>query len=134
MTSRLPLLKELRDRVAKATGPSFALDIQIEVMVTPGAIHEWVGDCKIRVGDRRYNPPNYTASLDAAVTLVTGDDWYWRVGHDGEGADPSRFKAEFLPFPHRKVEATADTPELALCLARLNYEIATAEATGKAEG
>ncbi len=36
--------------------------------------------------------PAYTASLDAAMTLVP-DDAFWRVGHDGEGKDPSLFKA-----------------------------------------
>ncbi|MFA5901036.1 MAG: hypothetical protein WC829_18200 [Hyphomicrobium sp.] len=44
--------------------------------------------------------PCYTTNLRDATTLVPEDDadtpWFWRVGHDGEGPDPSRFKAELL--------------------------------------
>lgn len=38
---------------------------------------------------------DFTNSLDAAVR-PEGDDVFWRSGHDGEGPDPSLFKAEVL--------------------------------------
>lgn len=111
---RIEVLTALRDRLAKATGPDRELDAAVG------------GVTAFRSGSRSWqrNAPLYTASLAVAKVLVTGDDWYWRVGHDGEGPDPSAFKAEFLAFPAKKIEATADTPELALCLARIEYELA----------
>lgn len=39
--------------------------------------------------------PRYANSLDATVR-PEGDDVFWRSGHDGEGPDPSLFKAEVL--------------------------------------
>jgi hypothetical protein len=47
-------------------------------------------------------PPAYTTSLDAAVR-PEGDDVFWRSGHDGEGPDPSLFKAEVLLSDHARV-------------------------------
>lgn len=39
-----------------------------------------------------WDAPAYTASLDAALSLVPADA-FWKVGHDGEGPDPSVFSA-----------------------------------------
>lgn len=63
--------------------------------------------------------PAYTASIDAAMTLVDAE-WFWRIGHDGEGPDPSMFRADIggsVSFGF--VKATAATPALALCAASL---------------
>lgn len=130
MTNRAALLK-LRDRLKAATGPDVSIDNAIFATLRNATWYEeprgfrsgtlrWEDGSRVGVRD----VPAHTASLDAAVTLVDGEDRFWRVGHDGEGPDPSAFKAEFLAVPARKVEATADTPALALCLARVEYELA----------
>lgn len=67
----------------------------------------------------------YTASLDAAMTLVEVDE-YWRLGNDGEGPDPADFKATVTS--HDGVadmhfhDAVAATPALALCAAALRVK------------
>tara|TARA_R110002074_G_scaffold262994_1_gene435083 strand:+ start:5807 stop:6208 length:402 start_codon:yes stop_codon:yes gene_type:complete len=69
-----------------------------------------------------YEVPAYTASLDAAMKLVP-EDAFWRLGHDGEGGDPSLFLATvFVPRmerPNRPSDAVAITPTLALVAASL---------------
>lgn len=50
------------------------------------------------LGNERIIPsriPAYTASLDAAMSLVP-DEAFWRLGHDGDGADPAEFKADII--------------------------------------
>ena len=68
----------------------------------------------------RYEPPAYTASLDAAMTLIDAE-CFWRLGHDGEGPDPSLFEARvFDPMQmDRPALSTAATPPLALTAATL---------------
>lgn len=71
--------------------------------------------------------PDYTASLDAAVTLVPGsDDVFWRLGHDGEGPDPSVFRAEILVCSANIPGSVArsGTSALALCAAALKARAA----------
>jgi hypothetical protein len=71
--------------------------------------------------------PRYTSSIDAAMTLVPEGDpafsaTFWRLGNDGEGADPAEFKAEILlcsMLTSKRLSATASTPALALCAAAL---------------
>ncbi len=67
--------------------------------------------------------PVYTASLDAAMSLVGQHD-FWRVGHDGEGSDPSLFKAQVGVERegecwHTFATAIAVEPALSLCAAAL---------------
>jgi len=60
--------------------------------------------------------------IDAALTLVP-DDAFWRLGHDGDGADPSEFKAQIivpkLGGVDMRGQSVAATPALALCAAAL---------------
>jgi hypothetical protein len=76
----------------------------------------------------------FTASLDAAMTLVPKSDgndaYFWTVGHDGEGPDPSDFKARVLhvtPFVHKQSSAVAATPALALTAACLRARALASE-------
>jgi len=73
--------------------------------------------------------PRPDTSLDAAVTLVPpGDDVFWRSGHDGEGPDPSLFKAEVLvcrrKAPADGFVARARTEPMARCAAALRARAA----------
>ena len=122
-------LDELAKALAEAKGPDRELNKEIALAcgIKPAIIRIRMDDgSTVPKFDESGNPVElyyaYTFSLDAAETLVSGDDWFWRVGHDGEGADPSAFRAEFLTDEGPKFEAVAETPALALCLARIQYE------------
>lgn len=72
---------------------------------------------------RSTHPLEFTSSIDAAMTLVQAD-WFWRVGHDGEGADPSLFRADIgEPVSFGFVRAVAATPALAITAAALRSRI-----------
>lgn len=149
---RLHILKELRDRVAKAQGPdreidcllafAFTGDVQVaikgplraplpymlsEAVERPSELRQIAADDSIGMILR------YTASIDAAVTLVP-QGWEWNMSKSALG----RFYCFVRNGNHRTAtelhEGHAETPALALCLARIEYEIARAEATEKAEG
>lgn len=99
-------LIDLAERCEKATGPDKVLDFDIA---------DAVGACY-----------SYTASLDAAVTLVPEslDDRavFWRLGNDGEGGNPGDFKAEILVasiYAAKEFPAVAETAPLALSAAAL---------------
>lgn len=128
-----PHLLSLAERVEAASGPDRELDCLIAVaaagyyMLPP----KWEGG-PIGYGYRdkegtEIHPGHggdqlvkrYTASIDAAMTLVDAE-WFWRVGHDGEGADPGLFRADVgEPVSFGFVRAVATTPALALCAAAL---------------
>jgi hypothetical protein len=99
-------LAALADRVERAEGPYFALDTEIAYAID----HPLEGLAR-----------PYTASLDAAMTLV-GTDAFWRLGNDGEGPDVAAFKATvtFGEGPSLTFhDAVAATPALALVAAAL---------------
>ena len=95
--------EDLAQRCEAATGPDRALDAEI---------------CQAVFG-RFIGVAKYTASLDAALTLVPGEA-FWRVGHDGAGPDPSAFRADVFQTPGTGLNvARSATPALALCAAAL---------------
>lgn len=56
----------------------------------------------------------------AVIQFLVPDDAFYRVGHDGEGPDPSMFRADLLQTPgFGKRVARADTPAEALLTAIL---------------
>ena len=63
--------------------------------------------------------PNYTTSLDAALTLVP-EEFDWTLGHTNSGLT---IHAQVGP----KIECFADTPALALCIAALKAREANDE-------
>ena len=68
---------------------------------------------------------HFTRSLDAALTLVPAG-CFWRVGHDGEGPDPSLFKAQVLVADRPGCPTgISEAPALALCIAALRARIAS---------
>lgn len=121
---------ELIAALEKATEPSRGIDCKIYLAVVGLAQYEqlvWHGANPVI----RYNPgppdvafhgiPRYTASIDAALTLVPeGMEWVvfgaggadvWHVGNDAT--------------LHRIDETYASTPAIALCIAALKAMEAT---------
>jgi len=114
-------LLELAERVEKAERSNEFLDAEIDLIVQP----DWGGDA-----------PLYTHSLDAAMQLVPEDTddtaWFWTVGHDGDGPDPSEFKARLLGARAFSAQietvSTGATPALALTAAALRARAAMEDA------
>ena len=98
-------IKDLITELEQATGPSFALDGQIQHVLTPGRDDMM--------------PPNYSASVDAAMRLAVNlfDDGAIdiEVAHRTVGGKPHG-RVEICG-PAIDVRARATTPALALCLA-----------------
>jgi len=117
---------DLLTRLEKATGPDRELDEAL------AEIAEWDPD-----EHHGEDLPHYTASIDAALTLVP-EGWQWQIStrapephagrayvHNGElqmtGAGMARNPA------YRAAETTAPTPAIALCIAALRARIAEKE-------
>jgi hypothetical protein len=62
--------------------------------------------------------PPYTASLDAAMTLVPAPDWEWSLEIE-TGSDGEMFARCAMGDPARFRDVEAKTPALALCAAAL---------------
>lgn len=108
-------LAALIERVERATGPDRELDAEIGALVMKnGCIREADG----RQFQIQPHPRRYTASLDAAVSLVP-EGWAWCVHDVGI--------ASLMRAP-RVVKATAATPALALCAAALRARMESADA------
>jgi hypothetical protein len=88
----------LADRVEHASGPDRELDNDIAIVTGWQFRFEQHDDFLTEEtwispdGSEHSSLPRFTGSLDAAMALVPNDA-FWRVGHDGEGADPSLIKA-----------------------------------------
>jgi hypothetical protein len=132
-------LLSLASRVEEAEGADRFLDAQIAAVLrlekVPHWARLWTGEWRpteqgsvVLMEDSGLPGPHfmareYTASLDAALTLLDPDA-FWRVGHDGEGADPSLFKAIVSVAKEGSIAITfrsaiAATPALALTAACL---------------
>jgi hypothetical protein len=67
------VLLALADRCERET-PHWRLDVDIELAITPDAIDRyWDGLVRVGLGDKAYNPPNYTAFVHAAKSLEPAD-------------------------------------------------------------
>lgn len=137
-------LTELRAALRKATGSDWTLCAEIEVALHKGVTF-WrgAGPFLVERHGMPYNPPAYTASIDAAVTL-TPSGWLFQITQaKGDQVFTARFTnpatdAECANFGWHVREngqrMDMDTylaalrwersPALALCLARIEYEIA----------
>lgn len=70
--------------------------------------------------------PEYTCSLDAAVSLVP-EGWFWRCGRTSHNAGWAYVSKCFDPLPHEEAaffRPTDTTPALALCIAALRARLA----------
>ena len=100
-------MRDLIERLEAADGPQFVLDVEIWKTCHPA-------DWKWQHG--RFNPPAYTASIDAALTLVP-EGWLWRImpsDFDGWLAEVWTDDTLDCEFGVR-----AKTPALAICIAAL---------------
>lgn len=114
MTDRSKLLA-LAYAVEKLTGPDREVDGEIYCALGLAPFAEGAFDA--------YRAPAYTASLDAAMTLV-GPVSFFRLGNDGEGPDVAAYKATVTAgFANVTFhDAVAATPALALCAAALRAQ------------
>ena len=101
-------MTSLLTRLQEATGPSFALDC--------GIAHAILGEAVARD-----TYPPYTASIDAALTLVP-DEWasWWALGRGLVSA----YYAHLRRYPdsgaeYQTIEGNGATPALALCIAAI---------------
>ena len=114
MTATRAALLELATRVEQASGPDEHLDCAIALATGWEPAASWVGMLLSPAGEWGCLP-SFTASLDAALTLVpAGWDWCLSRG-SGEPAIASMAPAMGVDGPM----STAATPALALCAAAL---------------
>jgi hypothetical protein len=106
MTKTQELL-ELAERCEKATGDDASLDHDIWIAV--GRPAEYL------VRDLKLDPPDYTVSLDSAMTLVSKG---WSVALHAHSDDQSRASV-YSGNPAAHDFRYAATPALALCAASL---------------
>lgn len=117
--TRIEVLTALRDRLAAATTGSFDLDkaILLALGFTWRGMAYWSAD-----GTMWNGPANLSRSIDAAVTLAPKDFTAWRVGQ-GSIAWAVIGVGQYT-INYRDFTAQAATPALALCLVRIEYELA----------
>ncbi len=118
-------LLDLADRCEREEA-SWDLSVAIELAIVAGT-RRFTGKgpfCVETADQRRYNPPAYASSLDAAVTLVPeGASWNVQM-YRGSG-DAMVVYEDNEDRPDLDAEASAATPALALCAAALRARAAT---------
>lgn len=140
-------LTELRDALARATRPDRNLDWRLyllaEVQIPKAKQVSWNAPMSLEQYARSACLSTYfehTRNLGAARLLIPkredGTEWYWRVGHGAQDAGWCHLNRLHLSHCDRgdEIHATAATPELALCLARIEYELARAALKKLEEG
>lgn len=126
MTTESELIA-LAERVEAATEPD--RELRDDIMLALGWTYRIPGGLKFHYwfdpSGKRIDPPDPLRSLDGAMTLI-GEESFWRVGHDGEGPDPSLFSARvFDPIAMKGPRlALAETAPLALTAAALRARAA----------
>lgn len=98
-------MKELIERLEGLTGPNFEIEQEIGRLMNPNATRLSVF-------------PAYTASIDAAMTLVP-EGYVWSIN---TFAEPSRASAYLVRHDNcyvRTNEQFCATPAIALCIAAL---------------
>ena len=95
-------LRDLEDRISRATGLDPELDCAIHDALDPAAADGAV--------------PPYTASVDACLLLIGKalPEWHWHVGHGPNGILPYALLTGDAPNPGSQVEVMASTVPLAL--------------------
>jgi hypothetical protein len=126
MTNRAALL-QLRDRLVKATGPDRRLDNALAPIAgwMPHSKHDggfWWCEPGVDPTESYFHngvhtrAPEFTGSIDDAVTLVPDEyQRHWKAGIEGDDGPVARFGND--------VAVAAATPALAICLARVTYEL-----------
>jgi hypothetical protein len=123
----------LRDLIARAeasAGPDREIDAEIAQVLGWGGVHMSPLDtsiCAGRPGNGRAweHVPAYTASLDAALTLVPAGFWWETCAPYGDPAKQAR--ASMFNASRQAGSARANTSPLALCAAALRARLAGME-------
>ncbi|ASQ10186.1 hypothetical protein CDO22_08425 [Sinorhizobium meliloti] len=122
-------IAELIERLQDATGPNYALEIDIFKFLHPeyaeyvqgrgGLIHPCDGE-DVRV-QSNVRAPNYTASLDAAMALAVKllDDGFVDIEVAYRSNSGRTIARSEICSPRFDARATSATPAIALCLAAL---------------
>ena len=114
-------LLKLADRVEALDGPDREVDVEVALCTgwenRLGAKQEWL---KPNGFASTEGPPYFTASLDAAMTLVP-DGWLWEVGNYAAKGDATVTHPNYNPDTYNGIQVwvEAKTPALALCAAAL---------------
>ena len=119
-TDRAALLMDLADRCEKATGPDRELDARIYILTAGGSAAD--ADYAATDPDVTCKPPRFTASLDAALTLVPEcADWLLRsrCSNFQNGFYAHIMQGDVNRAGRTLGECFAATPALALCAAAL---------------
>jgi hypothetical protein len=134
--ARSEQLRELAAKVEAAAGPSFALETEIYKLVRPDAYQRRLsvllaGPLGPRLSPVDYDgyikPPTYTASLDAAISMVP-EGFGWNI-HAPSSPDQYNLPAARIWGRDRGTfQANAATPAIALCAAALRALAGDSEA------
>jgi hypothetical protein len=119
-------IAEIIARLENATGPSVELDEEIRLAVAAESINYGSAEGLVST-DECHGPPEYTSSLDVALTLVPNGheihDWF--IGNDGSShlslKDPG--KRDWF-----EVGESDHSAAIALCIAALRAREATERA------
>lgn len=124
-------MKELIERIEGAEGPSRELDAEIFNALAM-AVHHEGGYTHFEIGGRIFHadcqPPRYTASLDAAMSLVPeGKEWTLDCLDPARDPRFGRCQARIMRLSYAddpeemgpQAIANGSTPALALCAAAL---------------
>lgn len=125
-------LMELAAKIEAAAGPDRELDKAIALALfdreeadVPGFIHAGAREAYVDLLERTVTGARFTASLDAAMTLVPEAAGF-SVQHMGHPC------LAFVQMPgHAEVSSDAATPALALCAAALRARAAIHDDKGK---
>lgn len=127
-------IAELIERLEKATGPTYALDVDIFKFRWPeyadyiqgrgGLIHPMDGE-DVRVPSN-VRPGNYTASIDAALSLITllPDANCWGIDKDERGVQ-AHVQRNGVSSGHWAQFAEHRSAAIALCIAILKAKQAS---------
>lgn len=116
MTDRAALLMDLADRVEKAEGADRAIDLDIARLRGVTVMRQRADDS----GADEYTHWHYTASLDAALSLVPeGRDWHVQNNPSAGWSWATVRYADGIPAGWGAEMARAKHPALALCAAAL---------------
>jgi hypothetical protein len=125
VTDRLSILRHLRARLAGSTGPDSGVDLMLECHLMGAFERPWGPGVRVQRGDGRpYNAPGYTRSFEEAVRLWPEQASLLTVTRLSETRWVVTVRIGGKPF---RVEAP--TAALALCLARVHFEVEREEAT-----
>lgn len=125
-------MKDLIERLEKAEGPDRELDYAIEAVMHPwlaeGSYRRLAGDNgwhsptpPIKGGDKIASARDFTASLDAALTLVPEGRWW--VLNSGVQSGAARAQVD-AGTAWQSYEAHGATPAIATCIAALRARMA----------